>query len=439
MKFADKMRSVFRTPQKFDPNSAHAVAEVGNLARFMEMVQAAQEHGRSANSVVLATEDMLEMTPLHLAAEHGHTALVKYILGFKPDVNICDKTHTSALHLASINNHIEVMTDLIKHGAKINCADDQGDTPLHWAATKGQVQAIELLLANKSRLDCTNTAGWTPLHRAAYNGRTEACKVLLRQGASMQNITQDGNTAVHLAALTNQLGCLEVLLQSGASTTIANKNGQVPLEMCISDGGRDLINNAGGSHGTQHPLKQEYLRTKVAPSSDPRDKPAAPSPPAAPKPSRQSASPARKPDRFGFPMEDAALELPSQAVNLHSDDPSSGTLFSYVSAANSRPTTSEGVVKEEGRPSSARKLVEALRGGSGAMSAADVGPWPQQPSPGRLSAGNLQSVDSFQEHVRMQSRQAATADALLNPAPRASSNKKFLDKYNLNRLNLFAP
>ena len=124
-------------------------------------------------------------------------------------------------------------------------------------------------MAAKSPVDCVNKAGWTSLHRAAFNGRTAACKLLTARGASLQIVTQDGNTALHLAASGNHLGAMDVLIQGGASTIMANKAGQLPLDACISDGGRDLIASATAK-GTQHPLRQDYVRTQTGtpPASD---------------------------------------------------------------------------------------------------------------------------------------------------------------------------
>jgi hypothetical protein len=141
-------------------------------------------------------------------------------------------------------------------------------------------QAIGILLeSNKGQLDCANKAGWTPLHRAAYNGRTAACKLLLLRGASLQIVTQDaGNTALHLAATANHLGCMDALVLSGASTIMANKAGQLPLDICISDGARDLIASAVAKGG-QHPLRQGYVRTQIAPAAGDRcARPRLPSP-----------------------------------------------------------------------------------------------------------------------------------------------------------------
>ena len=71
-------------------------------------------------------------TPLHCAAEHGHTPVVKALIEAGADV---DKKRTVANISAPGRHqgHAPVITELIKAGADVNATDDDGSTPLHYA------------------------------------------------------------------------------------------------------------------------------------------------------------------------------------------------------------------------------------------------------------------------------------------------------------------
>jgi hypothetical protein len=110
---------------------------------------------------------------LHLACEHGHLDLVKYLV-----------------------ENIEVF-----HGAR------------------------------------TDPELFTPLHMTAFQGHYLIASYLISRGAARLNEEDFlGNTPLHIACAMNQVHLVEVLLQAGATTSVRNNAEELPIDKCISEG-----------------------------------------------------------------------------------------------------------------------------------------------------------------------------------------------------------
>ncbi|KAH8774528.1 ankyrin repeat protein, partial [Diaporthe sp. PMI_573] len=72
-------------------------------------------------------------TPLHVAAENGHTAVVEALLKNGADIQSTTHGSETALHTAAKTGHYEVVETLLKHGAKVTVKDRDGLRPLESA------------------------------------------------------------------------------------------------------------------------------------------------------------------------------------------------------------------------------------------------------------------------------------------------------------------
>ena len=63
------------------------------------------------------------------------------------------------LHVASEKGHGAIVELLTKHGARVNEADHLGQTPLHVAAQAGRVGVARFLLVNGADQNIRTTAG----------------------------------------------------------------------------------------------------------------------------------------------------------------------------------------------------------------------------------------------------------------------------------------
>lgn len=125
--------------------SSFTAAEYGDLHSLL--VRGAKEGGISS---LASRQDSAGNTPLHLAAQHGHVAVLSVLL----DSGECN----------------------------VNAAAG-GATPLHRASFSGAVSAIRLLLDNLAcdilARDMSFGDGQTALHKASSGGRYLAIQLLL--------------------------------------------------------------------------------------------------------------------------------------------------------------------------------------------------------------------------------------------------------------------
>ena len=121
-------------------------------------------------------------TPLHYAAESGHSDVYKLYLEYlkekKYDNNKDYKTRNLETTIRRIKN-------------PQNPEDFYGMTPLHYAATNGQKDLCRVILENVQEKNPGDSEGITPLHNAARNGHSEVCQLILEN--VQEKNPKDGN------------------------------------------------------------------------------------------------------------------------------------------------------------------------------------------------------------------------------------------------------
>lgn len=143
-----------------------------------------------------------DVNVLHVAAEYGHTEILKYLLEYDEAITdallntLCagDKRGFSPLHCAVSNNHADCVELLLSKKADIRLRTTsnphKSSTPLHIAAVKNHVDIAKiLLLFDRTTILEVNSMGWFPLHSAGHHGSRDVITLLLREGADLSGYT----------------------------------------------------------------------------------------------------------------------------------------------------------------------------------------------------------------------------------------------------------
>ncbi|XP_048242529.1 ankyrin repeat domain-containing protein 17-like [Haliotis rufescens] len=200
------------------------------------------------------------VTPVMLAAQKGHTEIVKFLVSEVTDLSLVDDDGDSILHwacvggdvnmvkfilsrnmvdinsrgspvtpvmLAAQKGHTEIVKFLVSEVTDLSLVDDDGDSILHWACAGGDVNMVKFILS-RNMVDI-NSRGWwgTPVMLAAQNGHGQMVKFLVRNGAEMSHVTKRGNTILNFACVGGDEETMEFVYSQGkADTDARNKKEQ---------------------------------------------------------------------------------------------------------------------------------------------------------------------------------------------------------------------
>jgi ankyrin repeat protein len=219
-------------------------------------------------------------TPLLLAAENGHAAVVRALLEVGADAKATDANGTTALMLAAAAGQADAIRFLLHHGAAVNARERVMErTALMFAAGKNRIQAIEALMAAGAVATATSkvvdlaelsqgrgrrpgapaqsaperpqvpgtdrpfifnelvgtTGGLTPLHFAAREGYADAVRALIAAGADVnQGSAGDKTSPLLIAVINGHFDTAQVLIEKDADVTLTNAGGVSPLYAALN-------------------------------------------------------------------------------------------------------------------------------------------------------------------------------------------------------------
>uniref|UniRef100_A0AAZ3RH15 Serine/threonine-protein phosphatase 6 regulatory ankyrin repeat subunit A n=1 Tax=Oncorhynchus tshawytscha TaxID=74940 RepID=A0AAZ3RH15_ONCTS len=180
------------------------------------------------------------ISPLHLAAYHGHHHAMEVLVQSLLDLDVRDSQGRTPLDLAAFKGHVECVDVLINQGASILVKDfTLKRTPIHAAATNGHSECLRLLIGNadlQSAVDVQDGNGQTPLMLSVLSGHTDCVYSLLNKGASVEAKDKWGRTALHRGAVTGHEECVEALLQHSASFLVRDCKGRTPVHLAAASG-----------------------------------------------------------------------------------------------------------------------------------------------------------------------------------------------------------
>jgi len=173
------------------------------------------------------------MTPLHVAAAAGCSAVVCYLALSKP--------------------------------RSIDQRDDGGNTALHYAVIASQPDAVATLLEVGANPDAENIVGTTPVHDLAKFGDAFVQTQMLTAFGAHANWTQRngfGNTPLHRAAMWGSEAVARACTSFYEDINVANHRGFTPLDLAVGtrhDRVAQFLRERGGTHSHLFVASQEHL------------------------------------------------------------------------------------------------------------------------------------------------------------------------------------
>ena len=176
-------------------------------------------------------------SPLTLAAQQGHEAVVEALIWAGADVNMLDVNGRTPIHVAVQLNDSETLEILLHHKANPNLHDGDHITPLQIAAQRGYADIAETLL-DAGAAPNGSEGDTPPLISAVSNGYYDAVKVLLEAGAH-PNVDRDGETAISLAVNNGDVNIAKLLFNH--DVTVSRDAARKLLAFAAMTGKRELV------------------------------------------------------------------------------------------------------------------------------------------------------------------------------------------------------
>ena len=198
----------------------------------VQLVRSLLRHGLDPNE-----RDEDGKSPLHIAAELGHSLLVNLLAlsGADTEARAGDLNYTPLL-VATDSSQTAAAMALIELGADLNAIGAHGATALEIAVRNNNVRLMLSLIKHGAIVDSRSASGWTPLHVAAGLKKPVAISVLVKHGANTNNIDEDGDTPLITACSLGHIDCVQQLLAGGADPKIIARSGESVLHVACDLG-----------------------------------------------------------------------------------------------------------------------------------------------------------------------------------------------------------
>ncbi|KAI0226877.1 Transient receptor potential cation channel subfamily A member basal [Lamellibrachia satsuma] len=159
----------------------------------------------------------------------------------KAEIDATNKEEQTPLHLAAKHGNTKVVKELVKNNDKLVSHKDEDErTPLHLAASNGHSMTALALIEAKANVAAKNRAFWTPLHCAADKGNSEVVKVLLEAGAPLDTSDRNKETPLMVACSRGHVSVVNMLIQKGANVALKDRKDMNCLDLAIKKGHQDV-------------------------------------------------------------------------------------------------------------------------------------------------------------------------------------------------------
>ncbi|XP_071522836.1 uncharacterized protein [Panulirus ornatus] len=170
-----------------DAKSGWQPIHIATYRDHVAVVEALAMHGEWRKGVALVRFRGITCNLLHLAANFGCLAVLRYLLSHTVRLGIQiegrDAAHWTALHHAAFEGRMQAVTLLLQAGADVNYSDPHGVTALHVAAHRDHIGIVRFLLsrgANPKMIIKSPTSGGSKRQRPRHVSVEEKLHILGR-------------------------------------------------------------------------------------------------------------------------------------------------------------------------------------------------------------------------------------------------------------------
>jgi ankyrin len=216
--------------------AVHEAAEEGHTDVLRVLLQHDEMNQKEISNVPIG---QMGITPLYLAAVHGHAEAVEILLLAGAENYSRPTDATSSPPTLVVKGSA---TDPCKSPVSPSSSGRLVDTPLLVACTYGHDEIVRLLLRNGTHNinDC-DSSGRTPLFIAVKVRNAGIVRQLLRAGADVDRAEHHfANTPLHEAVKRERLDLVQELLAGGAGL-LENHLAETPLFMAIEKGNLAIV------------------------------------------------------------------------------------------------------------------------------------------------------------------------------------------------------
>ena len=145
----DQVKSIIEAqPERLNEYSLDGFQALG-LAAFFGHTDVANYLLSKGALVNSASQNAMNVTPLHSAVAGDHLAVAQALIDHGADVNAVQSDQYTPLHGAAQNGNLDMINLLLKHGADVHAKQADGKEAVDFAAEAKQQAAVDLLRNQK--------------------------------------------------------------------------------------------------------------------------------------------------------------------------------------------------------------------------------------------------------------------------------------------------
>ncbi|GKT84145.1 PFS domain-containing protein [Colletotrichum tofieldiae] len=239
--FGDESTMKFLLEKMFGPHGQNNVIETMSQPQVAQRSSVAASKAHAERTENINALDHNKKSPLSLAAENGHEAIVRMLLMWGASINTSHTTDSTGLYSAAYSGHTDIVKLLIENGAAVDYIDYNGRTALYAAARSGHTDIVKLLIKNGAAVDHTDSDRWMALHAAARSGHTDIVKLLIKNGAPVDYTDHNSRTPLDTAAGSGHTEIVKLLIENGAAVGHTGHYGRTALHAAAGSGHTDIV------------------------------------------------------------------------------------------------------------------------------------------------------------------------------------------------------